>query len=82
MKHTENSELPKQSPSPLQAKVIRAADVSRVYGLKRSFLYELIKQKRVSSIVISGRNKSRGIRLFYAEEIEQIIRTNTVPPEL
>jgi len=62
-------------------KFMRVKEVERVYGLKRSFLYDLIKQNRISSIAMKGRNKFRGIRLFRPEELERIIAESTTPPK-
>ncbi|NBS54226.1 DNA-binding protein [bacterium] len=62
-------------------KFMRVKEVERVYGLKRSFLYDLVKQNRISSIAMKGRNKIRGIRLFRPEELERIIAESTTPPK-
>lgn len=62
-------------------KFMRVKEVERVYGLKRSFLYDLVKQNRISSIAMKGRNKIRGIRLFRPEELERIIVESTTPPK-
>lgn len=81
MNHTEHDKGPKQGAPLLEAKLMRVADVNRIYRMKRSFLYDLVKQGRISSIVIKGRSKARGIRLFNRDEIEEIVRESTVPPK-
>ena len=65
------------SPDAEAPRYMRVGDVCRVFGLKRSFLYELVKQKRISSIVMRGRSASRGIRLFKPDELENIIAEST-----
>ena len=62
-------------------KFMRVKEVERVYGIKRSFLYDLVKQNRISSIAMKGRNKIRGIRLFRPDELERIIAESTTPPK-
>jgi predicted DNA-binding transcriptional regulator AlpA len=81
MEHMEASNPPRKEIHAPTAKFLRVAEVARVYGLKRSFLYDLVKQERISSIVMKGRNKTRGIRLFKPEELEQIIQESTTPPK-
>jgi len=65
------------SPDAEAPRYMRVGDVCRVFGLKRSFLYELVKQKRISSIVMRGRSATRGIRLFRPDELEHIIAEST-----
>jgi len=81
MNHTEHDKGPEQGAPLPQAKLMRVADVDRVYRFKRSFLYDLVKQGRISSIVIKGRSKARGIRLFNRDELDEIVRESTVPPK-
>lgn len=52
---------------------IRTADIQARYGLRRSFVYQLIKDGRLKSFSLKGRGKVRGIRLFRPEDIEKAI---------
>jgi len=52
---------------------LRTAEIYSRYGLKRSFIYQLIKDGRLKSICMKGRGKTRGIRLFRPEDIEKAI---------
>jgi hypothetical protein len=52
----------------------RAAEIYPRYGLKRSFIYKLIKDGRLKSICMKARGKTRGIRLFRPEDIEKAIQ--------
>jgi hypothetical protein len=52
---------------------IRTTDIQGRYGLKRSFVYQLIREGRLKSFSLKGRGKVRGIRLFRPEDIEKAI---------
>jgi len=52
---------------------IRTSDIQGRYGLKRSFVYQLIREGRLKSFSLKGRGKVRGIRLFRPEDIEKAI---------
>ncbi len=52
---------------------LRTAEIYSRYGLKRSFIYQLIKDGRLKSICMKGRGKTRGIRLFRPEDIVKAI---------
>jgi hypothetical protein len=52
---------------------IRTSDIQSRYGLKRSFVYQLIREGRLKSFSLRGRGKVRGIRLFRPEDIEKAI---------
>ena len=62
--------LPKNTTSP---RFIRTSDIQGLYGLKRSFVYQLIKDGRLKSISLKGRAGIRGIRLFRPEDVEKTI---------
>lgn len=55
---------------------IRIEDIRNRYGLRRSFVYQLIKDGRLESICLRGRGKARGIRLFRPLDIERLIESN------
>ena len=81
MQHTDANNDGQTASEERRVKFMRVKEVERVYGLKRSFLYDLVKQNRISSIAMKGRNKIRGIRLFRPEELERIIAESTTPPK-
>lgn len=54
---------------------LRATEVFRVYGLKRGFLYNLVRSGVLTSVQIRGRSGMRGIRLFRPEDIEKAIQS-------
>ena len=62
--------LPENTTSP---RFIRTSDIQGLYGLKRSFVYQLIKDGRLKSISLKGRAGIRGIRLFRPEDVEKTI---------
>jgi len=66
---TETAELPSR---PV---FIRVADVTRLYGLKRGFLYHMVKAGRLNSTTLRGRCGMKGIVLFRPEDIENLIAT-------
>lgn len=57
----------------LTPRFIRTSDIQGLYGLKRSFVYQLIKDGRLKSISLKGRAGIRGIRLFRPEDVEKTI---------
>ena len=58
----------------ISPRFIRTSDIQGLYGLKRSFVYQLIKDGRLKSISLKGRAGIRGIRLFRPEDIEAVIQ--------
>ena len=62
--------LPENTTSP---RFIRTSDIQGLYGLKRSFVYQLIKDGRLKSISLKGRAGIMGIRLFRPEDVEKTI---------
>ena len=51
-----------------------ARDVTRLFGLKESLLYDLDKRGLVKSVVIPGRGKSgRGKRLYLYSSIRKLL---------
>lgn len=65
-----SNRLPENTTSP---RFIRTSDIQGLYGLKRSFVYQLIKDGRLKSISLKGRAGIRGIRLFRPEDVEKTI---------
>jgi predicted DNA-binding transcriptional regulator AlpA len=54
-------------------KYIRTPDVERLYGIKKSFLYQLIRSGRLPSVLLKGKSATWGIRLFKPDDIESFI---------
>ncbi|NDF98863.1 MAG: DNA-binding protein [Chitinophagia bacterium] len=52
---------------------IRVSDVTRIYGLKRGFLYNMVKAGRLKSTTLRSRCGIKGIVLFRPEDIEGLI---------
>ena len=52
---------------------IRVKDVTRVYGLKRGFLYHMTKQGLLKPTVIRVRRGARGTVLYKPQDIESLI---------
>ena len=57
----------------LTPRFIRTSDIQGLYGLKRSFVYQLIKDGRLKSISLKGRAGIRGVRLYRPEDVEKAI---------
>jgi predicted DNA-binding transcriptional regulator AlpA len=60
-----------------QAVFIRVSDVTRTYGLKRGFLYHMVKAGLLKSTTLKGRCGMKGIVLFRPEDIENLIKTQS-----
>jgi len=54
---------------------IRVKDVTRVYGLKRGFLYHMTKRGLLKPTVIRVRRGARGTVLYKPQDIEALIST-------
>ena len=52
---------------------IRVKDVTRVYGLKRGFLYHMTKRGLIKPTVIRVRRGARGTVLYRPQDIETLI---------
>ena len=57
----------------ISPRFIRTSDIQGLYGLKRSFVYQLIKDGRLKSLSLKGRGGARGIRLYRPEDVEKAI---------
>jgi hypothetical protein len=47
--------------------------VYQLYGIKQSFLYQLWSTRKIRSVLIPGRGKTRGKRLYDCESIRQYL---------
>jgi hypothetical protein len=48
-------------------------DVQRIFGIKESHLYQLMKEGTVKSILVKGRGRTRGKRLINFDSIRQML---------
>jgi predicted DNA-binding transcriptional regulator AlpA len=55
---------------------LRVKDVSAIYGLKRGFLYNMVKAGHLKSTTLKGRCGMKGIVLFRPEDIEKMIQSS------
>jgi hypothetical protein len=62
------------SPS-LKPEWLRLPDASRVSGIGRSSLYNLIKENKIKSVSLRKRNSFRGIRLINADSLNAFIES-------
>jgi hypothetical protein len=50
-------------------------DVQRIFGIKESHLYQLMKEGTVKSILVKGRGRTRGKRLINFSSIRRLLAT-------
>ena len=50
-----------------------AKDVRRVFGLRESLLYHLLKTGQVQSALVKGRGETRGKRLYKFSSIRRLL---------
>jgi len=55
------------------ARFIRVKDVTRIFGLKRGFLYHMTKRGFLKPTVIRVRRGARGTVLYKPQDIESLI---------
>ena len=55
------------------ARFIRVKDVTRIFGLKRGFLYHMTKRGLLKPTVIRVRRGARGTVLYKPQDIESLI---------
>jgi hypothetical protein len=48
-------------------------DVQRIFGIKESHLYQLMKEGTVKSILVKGRGRTRGKRLINFHSIRRML---------
>ena len=51
----------------------RAADVQRLFGIKRGTLYNLLRDGKVRSVLQRVRGQKSGVRLFYLAGIRDML---------
>ena len=50
-------------------------DVQRQSGIKETHLYQLMKEGQIKSVLVKGRGRTRGKRLFDFRSIRQMLAT-------
>ncbi len=55
----------------------RFPDLERLFGLKRSYAYQLIDAKLIKSVAIRKRGTRSGIRLIDLNSVREFLRANT-----
>jgi len=50
-------------------------DVQRQFGIKETHLYQLMKEGQIKSVLVKGRGRTRGKRLFDFRSIRQMLAT-------
>jgi hypothetical protein len=50
-----------------------ARDVQRTFGIKETHLYQLWKEGRVKGVLVKGRGRTRGKRLFDFRSIRKLL---------
>ena len=61
--------------SSLPPEFCRPADCRRLFGLTRTFVYELIKVRKIKSFCLRKPGKRTGIRLVYVESVREFLRS-------
>jgi hypothetical protein len=62
--------------SPLQPEFCGFQEARQLFGLSRSHLYRLADEGRIKSVVLRGKGKLRGRRLFVVESIRSLLLSN------
>jgi len=52
----------------------RVADVTRIYGIKRGTLYNLLADGKVKGCLLRVRGQKSGVRLFHLDSVRELIR--------
>jgi hypothetical protein len=50
-----------------------AKDVQRIFGIKITHLYQLMNEGQVKAVLVKGRGRTRGKRLFNYRSIRQML---------
>jgi hypothetical protein len=48
-------------------------DVQRIFGIKETHLYQLMREGLIKAVLVKGRGKTRGKRLFNFDSIRQLL---------
>jgi hypothetical protein len=59
----------------------RIATASRITGLSKGKLYELIGKNRIKSACLRDNNQTRGTRLIHAQSLRDFIEAHVQTPE-
>jgi hypothetical protein len=58
---------------PMRPEWIRVDDTIRIFGISRSKIYELLRERKVKTFCLRQRNKLKGIRLINYDSINQFM---------
>jgi hypothetical protein len=53
----------------------RPSDITRLFGIKRSRLYQLIQQGQVKSVSLRQRNRTKGIRIINCDSVRLFLES-------
>lgn len=80
MNDSSNYQIQSDQPSPAQGlyqpEWLRIPDATKVFGLSRSKLYELIAERKIKSFCLRQRNKIKGIRLLSYDSLSDFTSTS------
>jgi len=60
---------------------LQVQEAVRLFGLSRSYLYELIAAKKIASVCLRKSPNIRGKRLISAESLNAFIESHVVQPQ-
>jgi hypothetical protein len=59
-----------------QPEFINHHQATAIFGLSRSYLYQLVQSGKIKSVSLRERNKIKGKRLFIADSIREFLTAN------
>jgi len=65
-----------QLPGPYTPEFADAKGIKQIFGLSKSYLYELIDRGKIRSVSLRQKGSLRGKRLFDVESVRQYLRAN------
>ena len=77
------SESPRRPslPPPVRTEYGDAKDVRVAFGIRTTFLYQLMYDGLIESVVVKGRGNSRGKRLFKFSSIRKLLASQQQPQQ-
>jgi hypothetical protein len=77
--HTIASAVAHYTTAPVQpgTEWLRPGDVRRTHGLSRSYIYELIAENKVISVVLRRNGRATGCRLISVSSLNAFIESHT-----
>ena len=65
-----------ESPEPYSPEFADAKGIKQIFGLSKSYLYQLIDLGKIRSVSLRQKGSARGKRLFDVESVRQYLRAN------